>query len=161
MRAWQRLFLILTFLLGIALSACGIDPAEIIGTWTYDEGTSITFDCENDDKVSVFDLTGQTLTFENGSGTPYDLVVNIAPGCDLGYNIEGHELVLVTTMVEGCYTDPTSSALLNEGLRMTIDGDKILLSGSPTITVQTPDEPDGYDCLATLSGSMTKNTSQE
>lgn len=142
------------------LPGCGgeLSPDDIVGTWVYDEGTTVTLVCGQEGVDGTYSLAGQTFTFQDGKGTPYDLVYSdLAPGCDLGFDLEGNEIVLKTTMMEGCYPDdPVAAASLNEGLRMTYDHGKILLSGDYTVVITTPADPEEMTCDVTVSGSMSK-----
>ncbi len=142
------------------LTGCsgGVSPDDIVGTWVYDEGTTVTLACGQEGVDGTYSLAGQTFTFHDGKGTPYDLVYSdLAPGCDLGFDLEGNDIVLKTTMMEGCYPDdPVAAASLSQDLRMTYDDGKILLSGDYTVDISTPTDPEEMTCDVSLEGSMSK-----
>ena len=150
----------MTAVLAMGLIACGgeVSPEDIVGTWVYDDGTTVTLACGQEGVDGTYSLAGQTFTFQDGKGTPYDLVYSdLAPGCDLGFNLEGADIVLETTMMEGCYPDdPVAAASLSQDLRMTYEDGKILLSGDYTVDISTPTDPEELTCDVSLSGSMSK-----
>ncbi len=144
----------------LTIAACegALTPDDIVGTWVYDEGTTVVLECGQEGVDGTYSLAGQTMTFHDGKGTPYDLVYSdLAPGCDLGFDLEGSDIVLKTTMLEGCYPDdPVAAAALSQDLRMTYEDGKILLDGNYTVTISTPTDPEEMTCDVSISGSMTR-----
>lgn len=143
----------------LALSACfiaGCGPTadDIIGTWTYDEGSVLKSDC-GDLGITEIKLAGESITF--AAGTEFDLIVD-GGDCDTGFSFDGTELKEAGT--EGtCETEEPSDSVTTTGefiLTYVAEGETAKLVASGSVTVE--DTEFGYSCTSEfVNGSLTKN----
>ncbi|MFM7200141.1 MAG: hypothetical protein ACKO6N_05060, partial [Myxococcota bacterium] len=134
----------------LALSACfiaGCGPTadDIIGTWTFDEGSVLKNDC-GDGSTTETKLAGDTMTF--AAGTEFDLIVDDGGDCLTGYSFDGTELKQAGT--EGtCETEEPSDSVTTTGEYIwtyVAEGETAKLVASGSVTVE--DTEFGYSCTS-------------
>lgn len=141
---------------GLFFAGCGPTAEDVIGTWTFDAGSTLSTDC-GDVGVTDIPLDGGTITF--AAGTEFDLIVD-GGDCDTGYSFDGTELKVAGT--EGtCETEEPTEGMTVTGefiWTYVAEGEVAKLVPSGTVTV-TNDDPDfGYSCTSQyVNASLTKN----
>lgn len=138
----------------VVLTGCGPTVDDVIGTWTYEEGSLQIIDC-GDYGATETDLSGEIISFS--AGTTNDLVSGEGD-CLAGFSFDGNEIRATGYEGSGCTGD---EGALPEGYTTTgevywvysAEGDvsKLTPTGSVSIT--------GNDitCVGSYSGALIKN----
>lgn len=135
----------------LAFAGCGPTAEDVIGTWTYAEGSTLKMACTGDFNFDT-DLGGTTMTW--AAGTTADLITD-GGECDTAWTFDGGELRATGTEgtceeTEGGEEDGTVEGELYFSYAM--DGDVATLTAMGTMTTTTT-AYDGSDFVCTFSYS--------